>query len=412
MPRINNCRFCKSERLKTYLDLGATPLADRFLSPEQLYQPEKYYPLVVMLCENCGLSQLNYTVDPKELYQEEYPYAMSLTKTGAKHYENFAASVSKKFNLGKNDLVVDVGSNVGILLNGFKKYGVRVLGVDPAKNMAEIANERGIPTIAEFFLPQVAEKLSKEHGRAKIVVGTNVFAHIFDHHQFMAALQSILDKKGVFIFESPSFINLVKNLEYDTIYHEHLLYLSLKPVVNFFNQFRMEVFDVEAYPIHGGSFRVFISYKRNYPISQTVQNYLQEEKLAGIHSLKTLKEFAKKVANNRRELTALLNKLKADGKKIAVVSTPAKGMTLLNYCRLGPEHIDFATEKSKFKIGRFTPGTHIPIVADVELKKRKPDYALLLAWNFSNEIMKNLDWYKAMGGKFIIPIPKPEIHGA
>lgn len=255
MPQINACRFCKSQKLSQYLDLGATPLADRFLSPEQLNEPEKYYPLVVMLCENCGLNQLNYTVDPKELYQDEYPYAMSLTKTGSDHYGSFAASVVKKFNLTQNDLVIDVGSNVGILLEGFKENGTKVLGVDPATNMAKIANERGIETIADFFVPSVATEIKKKYGPAKIVVGTNVFAHIFDHHQFVEALQAVLDEKGVFIFESPSFVNLVKNLEYDTIYHEHLLYLSLKPVANFFKQFGMEVFDVESYPIHGGSFR-------------------------------------------------------------------------------------------------------------------------------------------------------------
>ena len=411
MSIINKCRFCLSKKLKTYLNLGFTPLADRFLSPQQLNEPEKYYPLVVVLCEQCGLSQLNYTVNPEELYQDEYPYSMSLTKTGTNHYENFASSVSKKFNLTNKDLIADIGSNIGILLGGFKKYGIQVLGVDPAENMAKIACKKGIETIADFFIPTVAKKIKKKYGSAKIIVGTNVFAHIFDHHQFIKALKLLLDKKGVFIFESPSFMNLIKNMEYDTIYHEHLLYLSLKPVVNFFKQFNMEVFDIENYPIHGGSFRVFIARKGEFPISSAVSAQLKQEKEAKIHSLKTLIEFAKKVTKNRDELTNFIKKLKNQGKKIAVISTPAKGMTLLNYCRIGPEHIDFATEKSELKIGRFTPGTHIPILPDSELIKRKPDYALLLAWNFSKEIMKNLTAYKDLGGKFIIPIPKPKIYG-
>lgn len=409
MPQISACRFCKSEKLKKYLDLGATPLADRFLSEKQLHEPEKYYPLAVVLCEDCGLNQLDYTVDPRELYQDEYPYAMSLTKTGTDHYEGFAASVVKKFNLGKNDLVVDVGSNVGILLGGFKKLGVKVLGVDPAENMAKIANERGIPTIADFFIPEVAEEIRKKHGPAKIIVGTNVFAHVFDHHQFMDAVGKLLDEKGVFIFESPSFVNLVKNLEYDTIYHEHLLYLSLKPVVAFFKQFGMEVFDVESYAIHGGSFRVFISKKGNFPVDQSVADYLHEEEAVGIHSLPTLETFSERVSQNRKELMHLIQTLRDQDKTIAIISAPAKGMTLLNYCRIGPEHVDFATEKSELKIGRYTPGTRIPIVPDSELIVKKPNYAILLAWNFSSEIMKNLDGYKAIGGKFIIPIPKPEI---
>jgi len=409
MPKINECRFCRNKNLAPYLDLGFTPLADRFLSPKQMEESEKHYPLVVALCKKCGLSQLNYTVDPKELYQEEYPYSMSLTKTGTSHYETFAESVFKKLNLSKKDLVIDVGSNIGILLGGFKKCGTRVLGVDPAQNMAAIANKRGIPTIPDFFVPEVAKKIKKKFGSARVVVGTNVFAHIFDHYKFVEALQMILDKNGVFIFESPSFINLVNNLEYDTVYHEHLLYLSLKPVAIFFKKFGMEVFDVENYHIHGGSFRVFVAKKGAFSISQNVFNQLKQEKKYKIHSLKALEKFSKRVAQNRVELTELINKLKKQGKKIAVISTPAKGMTLLNYSRLGPEKIDFATEKSKFKIGRFTPGTHIPILPDSELLKRKPDYALLLAWNFSKEIMKNMADYNRAGGKFIIPIPKPKI---
>ncbi len=410
MAKINNCRFCQSKNLIPYLNLGFTPLADRFLSLKQLNESEKYYPLVVVLCTKCGLSQLNYTVNPKELYQDEYPYSMSLTKTGSDHYENFAASISKKFNLNNKDLVIDIGSNIGILLGGFKKYGTRVLGVDPAENMAKIACKKGIETIADFFIPTIAKKIRRKYGPAKIIVGTNVFAHIFDHHQFIKALKLLLDKKGVFIFESPSFMNLIKNMEYDTIYHEHLLYLSLKPVINFFEQFDMEIFNVENYQIHGGSFRVFIARKEKFPINSSVLTQLKQEKMAKIHSLKTLKEFSKKVSKNRNELMNFIQKLKKQNKKIAIVSTPAKGMTLLNYCHIGPEHIDFATEKSKLKIGKFTPGTHIPILSDSELIKRKPDYALLLAWNFSKEIMKNMKDYKKIGGKFIIPIPYPKIY--
>lgn len=410
MAHISICRFCKQEKLQPYLDLGFTPLADRFLSEQQLREPEPHYPLVVTLCTNCGLSQLDHTVDPAALYQDEYPYSMSRTKTGDTHYGSFAAAVVKQFGLDKKDLVVDVGSNVGVLLSGFKKAGVKVLGVDPAKNMAAIANKNGIKTIADFFVPKVAKDIRKKFGSAKIVVGTNVFAHIFDHHQFIDALKALLDKDGVFIFESPSFVNLVKNLEYDTIYHEHLLYLSLKPVVQFFKKFGMEVFDVQNYPIHGGSFRIFVSRKGAFPILPSVKKQLALEAKSGVHSLARLRKFAKDVEQNRRDLHHLITRLTKQGKTIAILSTPAKGMTLLNYCRIGPEHASFATEKSELKIGRFTPGTHIPIFADEELLRRQPDYALLLAWNFGYEIMKNQSEYRKKGGKFIIPIPKPTIH--
>lgn len=409
MPTINKCRFCSSKKLEPYLDLGFTPLADAFLTAEELKEAETYYPLMVMFCKECGLSQLSYSVDPKSLYQKNYPYESSLTKTGTNHYHNFAASVSKKFNLTKKDLVIDIGSNVGTLLEGFQKCGIRILGVDPAKNIAGAANRRGIRTIADFFTLKVAEKIKKRFGPAKVITATNVFAHLYDHDEFIKSIKILLGRKGFFIFESPHLLKLIKNLEYDTIYHEHLLYLSLKPVINFLKKFGMEVFSVEEYPIHGGSIRVFIANKGDYKIEPSVAKILKKENRSKIHSLRELKQFAKRVKNHRQELTFLIKKLKKQGKSIAVISTPAKGMTLFNYCGIGKEEIDFATEKSTLKIDRFTPGAHIPIFPDSEVLKRKPDYALLLAWNFSKEIMAGLKEYKKNGGKFIIPIPKPKI---
>lgn len=410
MTKISKCRLCLARDLELYLDLGHTPPSDRFISSEKLHEPEIHYPLKVLLCRNCGLSQLNYTVDPKILYQEDYPYDSSVTKTGVAYYHRFAESVAKKLGLNKKDLVVDVGSNTGVLLEGFRKYGgVRILGVEPAPNIAKIANRRGIRTISDFFTPRVARQIRKKYGRANVIVGTNVFAHIFDHYEFMEAVKILIRRDGVFIFESPHFSNLVKKLEYDTIYHEHLLYLSLKPVISFFKRFGMEVFDVETSPIHGDSFRVFAAKKGVFPVAPSVYALLKEEKKYGIHRLPLLKQFARRVKQNRYELISLLRDLKKRGKTVAVVSAPAKGMTLLNYCRLGPEVIDFATEKSKLKIGKFTPGTHIPIYPDSKLLKRRPDYALLLAWNFAGEIMDNLKEYRRRGGKFIIPIPKPRI---
>lgn len=409
MPAINKCRLCGDINIIPYLNLGFTPHSDHFPTLKELQESETQYPLVVMLCRHCGLSQLSYTVDPREMYQKDYLYESSITKTGMDHYFDFAASVAKKMKLGKKDLVVDVGSNVGILLEGFKRAGTKILGVDPAQNIARIANKRGIRTIADFFVPKVARFIAKKFGRAKVIVGTNVFAHIFDHGEFVKAVKILLKKDGVFIFESPHFSNLVENLEYDTIYHQHLLYLSLKPAIEFFRRSGMEIFDVETYPIHGGSFRAFMGMKGVHPISKAVNAMLKMEKKQGIHHLPRLKTFANQVAEHGTGLSNFLANIKKQGKSIAIVSTPAKGMTLINYCRIGPEHVDFATEKSKLKIGRFTPGTHIPILPDSELIRRQPDYALILAWNFAPEIMQNLKEYKRKGGKFIIPIPKPKI---
>ncbi len=409
MPAIRKCRFCGSADLVPYLDLGFTPHSDHFPTKKELNEREIQYPLVVMLCRNCGLNQLSYTVDPRELYQKDYLYQSSITRTGVEHYNDFAKSVIKKLGLTKSDLVIDVGSNVGVLLDGFKRAGTKILGVDPAPNIAKIANKRGIRTIPDFFISKIARVIAKKYGRAKVIVGTNVFAHIFDHREFMEAVKILLQRDGVFIFESPHFSNLVENLEYDTVYHQHLLYLSLKPVVQFFKKNKMDVFDVETYPIHGGSFRVFAGFRGMHAINGSVKKMLKGEAKKGIHSLPKLKVFAQQVTDHRIELLRLLQNLKHRGKNIAIVSAPAKGMTLLNYARIGPELIDFATEKSKLKVGRFTPGTHIPILSDSEILRRQPDYALILAWNFANEIMKNLSEYRKRGGKFIIPIPKPKI---
>ncbi len=250
--KITECRFCNSTRLQLFLDLGFTPHSDGFLTEAQLNKEESYYPLRVVLCKDCGLSQLDYTVDPKKLYQENYIYDPSVNSAGVQHYNEFAKLIIKKFSLNKKDFVVDIGSNVGVLLQAFQKEGIKVLGVDPAKNMASIAIKNGVPTIMDFFIPRAARIARRKYGPAKIIVGTNVFAHIYNHYTFMEALKILLSEDGVFIFESPHFVNLVKNLEYDTIYHQHLLYLSLKPTINFFGKYNMEVFDVEMYHIHGG----------------------------------------------------------------------------------------------------------------------------------------------------------------
>lgn len=242
-----------------------------------------------------------------------------------------------------------------------------------------------------------------------MITGTNVFAHIDDLYTLMKNVEALLKPDGVFIFEAPYLVNLIKHTEYDTIYHEHLSYLSVKPLIQFFKNFDMEIFDIEQVDIHGGSFRVYIAKQSIYKVSSIVGKLLREEEGMGLYSHKVLDDFSIVVQKNRRDLVWLLNSLRHDGKRIAGVSAPAKGMTLLNYCRLGGELLDFITEKSKLKIGRYTPGTHIPVVPDSYLIQQKPDYALLLAWNFADEIMKNLEEYRKLGGKFIIPIPTPKI---
>lgn len=404
------CRLCKQNNLHPFLDLGLHPPSDQFRSREQLNNPVVFYPLVVNICDDCGFVQLGYVVPAEILYQDNYPYESSITQTGRDHYFEFAKAVVKDFNLQGNDLAVDIGSNVGVLLEGFRSLGLRVQGIDPASNICQIAEKRGIPTLNSFFDEVSANQIVSKLGSAAVITGTNVFAHIDDLDAFMNAINLLLDKKrGVFIIEAPHFLNLVKTLEYDTIYHEHLSYISIEPLIPFFKKFGLEIINVEEKDIHGGSIRIFVSNVGTYRIGPHVSRILELEKAAGLRSRTILNEFAERVAENKLQLQSLLSNIKSSGKRIVAVSAPAKGMTLLNYCKIDSQILDYATEKSKLKIGLYTPGSLIPIRSDDSLLDDLPDFALLLAWNFATEIMYNNKEFIARGGKFIIPIPKPII---
>ena len=406
-----NCRMCSSTKLHKFLDLGFTPPADQFRRKDQLREPDIYYPLQVMMCDDCGLAQLSYVVSPEVLYRNDYPYESSTTRTGQTHWSEFADSVVKRLGLGQSDLAVDIGSNVGVLLGAFRRNGLRVQGVDPAANIVMIAKSNGIETICDFFNEDSVKEIVADKGHASVVTATNVFAHVDDLSAFMLAVSGLLSERGVFIFEAPYFVNLLKHNEYDTIYHEHLSYLSVRPLIPFFHRHGMEVFDIEQRDIHGGSFRVYVGRQGQWPVSPEVDRLVQAEIEMGIYRHEMLDKFSQAVKKNKEDLVWLLRSLKHQDKHIVAVSAPAKGMTLLNYCRLDNDVLDFVTEKSALKIGRFTPGAHIPVVPDSELLTRQPDYAMLLAWNFAEEIMKNLEEFRKRGGKFIIPIPFPRVVG-
>ena len=404
-----NCRLCKSKSLKLFLDLGHHPPSDQFIKEDRINKSVKYYPLKVLSCTRCGFKQLNYVVDPKVLYQDDYPYESSLTKDGNHHFKEFAKSCKKRFSLTKNDTVLDVGSNVGNLLSHFKNTGVKILGVDPAKNICKIANSRGIKTINSFFNKSICKKIKKKNNQIKIITGSNVFAHIDDLENFFDCIQILIKKDGVLIIEVPYFLNLIKKLEYDTIYHEHLSYITLIPLIRYLKKKNLEIFDVEEKDIHGGSIRIFISNKNIFKRSKNLKKILVKEKKAKLNDMKNLLNFSKNVKKNRLELLNLLVKLKSKNKKIILLSAPAKGMTLLNYCKIDKDLVEFATEKSRLKIGRYTPGTNVKVFSDKEILKKRPDYALILAWNFYKEIISNNKNFLKMGGKFIIPVPNPKI---
>jgi SAM-dependent methyltransferase len=404
-----SCRLCGNNKLTQFLDLGYTPPADTFLSKAQLDEPETHYPLKVLRCDSCMFVQLSYVVPPDVLYRNDYPYESSITRTGRKHFDDFAKVIVETYGLADTDLVIDVGSNVGVLLKGFQDRGCRVLGIEPANNIAQIANKNNIQTESVFFSPDVAKQILSNYGKTKVITASNVFAHIDDLNAVLECLDILLDDDGIFVIEAPYLANLISNLEYDTIYHEHLSYLSIKPLVPFFKNNGFEIFDIQQVDIHGGSIRIFVSRQSSRKISEKVSNIIKIENDNDIYSTNNLMSFSNNVKQNRSDLISLLYSLKSDGKRIAAVSAPAKGMTLLNYCGIGKNILEFVTEKSNLKINKYTPGGHIKVLPDSALVTEEIDYALLLAWNFKDEIMGNLSEYRDAGGKFIIPIPNPTI---
>ncbi len=406
---LRHCRFCEGSRLSTFLDLGFTPLADSFLREGALHRPETSYPLSVSLCADCGATQLDHVVAPEVLFQRDYPYESSITVAGRTHFGRTAQTLVERLAIPDGQLAVDIGSNVGVLLAAFERQGCRAVGVEPAPNIAAISQARGQHVINDFWSPRVARRIVSEVGLAAAITATNVFAHVDDLGSFMDGIDLLLDDRGAFVIEAPHFLKLLQGLEYDTIYHEHLSYLAIKPLAQYFSRRGYEIFELEEIGIHGGSLRIWVGKNGKHRIRPSVQQIVEAEEKGGCFDLKRLAGFADEVRTHRLLLNRLIRSLKADGKSICAVGAPAKGMTLLNYCHLGPELIDFVTEKSNLKIGRYTPGMHLPVLTDQALLERKPDYGLLLAWNFAEEIMANLSTYRERGGKFIIPIPKPTI---
>src|SRR3972149_1158352 len=405
----NTCRMCKNNNIIKFLDLGFSALSDNFLTKEQLEEPETFFPLTVYFCTNCGLCQLGHVVSPELMFNENYPYDSSTTKTGTNHFTKMGIDICNRFNLKPNSLVIDVGSNAGVLLSGFKSKGMKVLGIEPSSNVAKIAIKNDIDTLIEFFSNKLTEKILDKYGKVSVITGTNVFAHIDNLEDFMLTSNLLLLDDGIIVIEAPYLLHLIEKLEYDTIYHEHLSYLSVKPIVEFCKQFDFELFDVEEQTIHGGTLRYFIGRKNKRKISQNVFNYIKLENERDLYSITKLRDFTKYVENHRMKLLQFLHDLKREGKKIVALSAPAKGNTLLNYCKIGPELLDYATERNPLKIGKFTPGMHIPIYSDEKLLDDQPDYALILACNFAEEIIRNNSEYRNKGGKFIIPIPNPVI---
>ncbi len=385
------CRFCKSDKLVKWLDLGQQPLANAFLKTKD--QEEIKYPLEVYWCKDCNLSQLGLTVD-KEILFKDYIYFSSGMPTLSDHFKLYAESIMKRF-LKSNDLVVEIGSNDGILLKFFQDAGYKVLGIDPAANVVREAYKLGVQTIIDFFSEKIVEQIT---GKAKIIIGNNVIAHIDDQHDLAKGVAKLLDKDGAFIFQSQPVQNIFKNLSYDAIYHEHLSYFSIRPLQKFYEQFGLEVFDAEITNIQGESLRVFVGHKSQHQISPKIKELIESELAMGLDKIETYNKLAERILNQKMQLVNLIKGLQSQGKKIAGYGVPAKGNTLLNYCEID---LDYAVEDLPSKQGLFTPGRHIPVVSAEYAHQNEPDYYLMLAWNYEKTILEKEKNFK---GKFIMPL--------
>ncbi len=398
------CRSCGSTRGTLILDLGTQPLANNLLRPEDLSKPEPKFPLRLAVCESCWLLQILDLVPPVQLFAE-YLYFSSFSDLMLRHAQAAAERYVGEFGLNRQSLVVEIASNDGYLLKNFRSAGVPCLGIEPAANIAKVAREAGIETLVEFFGAGLAGRLAAGGRKADLILGNNVFAHAPDTNDFVAGLRALLKPGGRIVLEFPYAAEFIEKGEFDTIYHEHVFYFSLTALAPLFERHGLSIFAMERLKIHGGSLRLFAGITGEHGEQPSVGALLREEREKGLATLAYYQGFASRVLELRGRLRALLHDLKAQGKSVAAYGASAKGSTLLNFFGLGAEMIAFVADRSRYKQGRLTPGTHLPIVPPQKLAEAQPDYTLLLTWNFAEEIMAQQKAYRDRGGKFIIPIP-------
>lgn len=403
------CRVCGGGNLHLFLSLGPTPLANSFLRTETEFSTEASYPLDVYYCADCSLVQLLDVINPEVLFHN-YIYLTGTSDTIVAHNREFARTLVELLDLGEKDLVAEVASNNGNLLACFQDYHVRMLGIEPATNIAEIAKQQGIETIPEFFNAGLALKIRRDYSPARVVIGNNVLAHVDDPVDFLKGFKELLTDDGLAVIEVPYLRHLLDRLEYDTIYHEHLSYFSISTLKTLCERAGLVLRRVDQLPVHGGSLRIYAgrpeAYRQHAP---EVLAMVAEERRLGLQDLARYTRFAQDVAANRQALLEFLTHLKKQGKSLAGYGAPAKGNTLLNYCGIGVDLIPYTVDKSPLKIGLYTPGMHIPVEPVSVLLERQPDFVLILAWNYASEIMQQQHEYIQRGGSFIVPIPAPRI---
>jgi SAM-dependent methyltransferase len=398
------CRSCGYGELAPVLDLGRVPLANALLTAEQLHEPEDRFPLELFFCPQCALVQIGETVPPERLFRD-YAYASSFSDTMVEHARALVESMIGRRQLGAQSLVVEVASNDGYLLQFYRQRGIPVLGIEPAGNIAALAQSKGIATLVEFFDEELAARLAAEGRLADVIHAHNVFAHVPDPNRFAAGIARLLKGGGVAVIEAPYVRDLIGKLEFDTIYHEHFSYYSASAVAALTARHGLMIADVERVPIHGGSLRLFLAHAGE-AASARVAALLAEEKAEGLLGFGYYRDFADRVAPLKGELMALLRRLRGEGRRIAAYGASAKGSTLMNAFGIDGGLIEFVVDRSSLKQGRFTPGNHLPILPPQALLERQPDYVLLLTWNFAAEILAQQGEFRRRGGKFIVPVPE------
>ena len=404
---IGACRACGGERLEPILSLGDLPIADRLLVAERLDEPDELAPLTLMLCRGCALVQLETTLPRAQLFDEEYPYLSSTSPALLAHAAGSARELIRSRGLGGEDFVLELGSNDGYMLRNFVEAGVRTLGIDPSGVPARAARGKGVPTLIEFFTAELAERLAREHGRADLVIANNVLAHVGDLNDAVAGIASILAPDGLATLEFPYVLDLVDGNEFDTIYHQHLCYFSLTAAAALFESHGLAIREVRRLEIHGGSLQIRAGHGSGG--GESVRNLLAAEQARGVSEPSAYTRLGETARGVREALPRMIAELREGGARIAAYGAAAKGTTLLGYCGLGRDQIDFVVDRNRFKQGRYLPGCRLEIRGPDALLRERPDYALLLSWNFADEILAQQAAYRRAGGHFIVPIPSPRV---
>jgi SAM-dependent methyltransferase len=404
------CRFCRAPLRQTLVDLGMSPLCESYIDAAELNRMEPFYPLRVYVCEHCFLAQLEEFVSPKAIFTE-YAYFSSYADSWLRHAKGYADMAARRFGLGAGSFVVELASNDGYLLQYFVEKGVPVLGVEPARNVAQVAIDKGVPTLVEFFGAQLAEKLAAEGRRADLVIGNNVLAQVPGLNDFVGGIKILLKPGGVATLEFPHLARLMDGNQFDTIYHEHFSYFSFLAVEKVFAAHGLTIFDVEELPTHGGSLRIYARHagEAEGPVEPRVGGIRERELAGGLARMETYAAFGAKVAETKRKILEFLIEAKRKGKKVCGYGAPGKGNTLLNYCGIRTDFLDFTVDRNPYKQGKFTPGTHIPIFPPERIGEEKPDYVLILPWNFKDEIIAQLGYIRSWGGRFVVPIPEVKV---